>query len=204
MSLIFFSFNNSKNELGFIDGRYCPVCDKMEIHEGIRHHKHFVLCIPFYWSNKYFSVCIKCGHITSLIGQEKKYVKLLNKNAVKFFKTNSQLNTFLSDVINMCRENEVCSYGFIDNIKLNKTINQVINKYNVIHENRYDNRFYMDITRCCAESVLRVENEKKDVVSDDSLESIEAKLGKLKELYEKGLINENEYNERKAQFLESI
>ena len=54
MSYIFWSYGNSKIELGFIDGRYCPNCKRREIHEGIKHHRHFILMVPFYWSNRFY------------------------------------------------------------------------------------------------------------------------------------------------------
>ena len=162
MAPIFFSYSNDKFRLGFVDARYCPSCNRMEIHEGIKHHVHFIVGIPFYWSNKFYSYCINCGHTVLLKGEDKKYIKKLNRNAVKFFKKVVQLTDFVTDITNICSENEVVSDGVVDEDRLHKVVGLVKEKYDVIHKNRYEYRFYLGMTKACAESILRIGDDNKD------------------------------------------
>ena len=203
MSYLFWHYADVVNELGFIDARYCPNCKRVELHDALRHHKHFVLgIIPFYWSNKFYSICSHCKHTILHKGDERKHIKKLNSNAVKFFKYTEQLNSFILDVTEICKKNEVIVFGEINHKNLETAVYETMNKYNFIHKEKYDLSFYQNMVLACSESLLRISYEQQPKIENNN--SVENKLLQLKELYEKHLITEQEYQTKRQELLNDL
>ena len=202
----------TKNDHGLYDTGMCQECGKRRLHTVVSLHKHFIISlIPVYISNKYYRKCDVCGKETLLVKKEAKQrikeVKaafppkdhLSKEKATEFF-TSIADKMSDDDVVRM--DNEKNQF-VIDNNNKEKVKEFVWNKYKYTYQ--FSKEFYDD----CVEYYTQItykELDSANVLLNEmgKVDTVETRLKKLKELYEKNLISETEYQKKKDDILNGI
>lgn len=215
---ILITWDDSNRGLGFLDGRFCTCCGCYKIHNLTVHHKHFTMSIiPFYISNKYYSVCTNCGYIQNI---DKKSAKKLNKANVKYFKKKVELDDFFERIAKLCEEYNVLDETFeIVESKKQEVIKEIYLEYSIKHNNRYDYQFYEGVVESIISNVCdKAESAKillQNIKKSETLElnnsekklpnnSVVDRIREIKLLYDEGLISEEEYNKKKQDIMSEI
>ncbi len=196
----------TKNDHGLYDTGMCQECGKRRLHTVVSLHKHFIISIiPVYISNRYYKKCDVCDKETLL---DKKEAKLRIKQMAKAFPTKEKAKIFFKDITDAISNNEVIRIGESGKFEVDEnnksTVKNIIwKKYRYTYEfpqSLYNNfvEYYTDI----AFGGMYSANLLLDGI--EKIDTIEKRLKKINDLYEKKLISEEEYQKSKDKILNDL
>lgn len=186
----FISWNDSYQPIVPYKTQYCETCQRHTPQSLIKQHRHLILLIPLYFTNRYYAVCDVCGSTYPVAKSDAKAIQ-------SFYRSIGHLDTFYADIRSLIKHYEAIRADRVDQERLvfvKRDINLRYGQPSVPKD--FLDYWVDDIAQQMAQE------QRQDTKADQK--DIEGRLRQLKDLRDQGLITDAEYEAKKREILRDL